>query len=611
MAILQAFSAGQQQLLGTSPSAKLGGNAYIDRRSDARKGDGMNIGSLLNLIRSGEIVLPAIQRNFVWPKDKIQKLMDSVLRGYPIGIVLMWETYNDIQYRKFDPFVSAGSKVRYFNNQKERKLKLVLDGQQRLQSLYVALFGSHEEEFLYFDVLSGRDSDDFEEEKFIFEFVADDEAHERNEETVEWVKSDDGDWDPEDLEYLIKVSDLFEMSASEKQRIRRKLIRDLKLSETDELRLENNLARLDEVLTKDQNILSACTIDENKSPASRDRQTESDVLEIFVRINRQGTPLSRSDLIFSMLKLNWNESATALPEFVDSVNKGNSFEIDLDFVIRCLFAVSDLGTRFDVDLLRKKSNIEKMRKSFEQCCEAIQATVDNVQKYCALSSSKALGGETNLIPFVYYLFHCPKRDLPKSQVEAFRKSVFLFGFANPFSRYADSRLGMFIRKELEPRVKRGSYEIPFGRAIYWVNYWERVESWGESLIQRNPRLAMHVVQREAGATTLLKGNAREMDHIFPKSVLREKNWGEAEINHFANFWFLPKAKNINKRARHPNKYLADVSDAELKRALIDRELLNYNRYRKFLKQRGSLILGVLEKEIGLTQADFEEIRISA
>ena len=69
-------------------------------------------------------------------------------------------------------------------------------------------------------------------------------------------------------------------------------------------------------------------------------------------MNREGTPLSRSDLIFSMLKLNWRESAESLPEFVRQVNIGNSFDLDTDFVIRCLFAVSDLGTKFELDLLR-------------------------------------------------------------------------------------------------------------------------------------------------------------------------------------------------------------------------------------------------------------------
>ncbi len=85
------------------------------------------------------------------------------------------------------------------------------------------------------------------------------------------------------------------------------------------------------------------TIDENLPGESPQRQSEADVLEIFVRINREGTPLSRSDLIFSMLKLNWRESAEALPEFVRTVNDGNSFDIDTDFVIRSLFVVRTSG----------------------------------------------------------------------------------------------------------------------------------------------------------------------------------------------------------------------------------------------------------------------------
>jgi uncharacterized protein with ParB-like and HNH nuclease domain len=66
----------------------------------------MNIVSLLNQIESEEIVLPAIQRDFVWGERKTQMLMDSIMRSYPVGIVLMWETYNDIQYRHFDRFAT-------------------------------------------------------------------------------------------------------------------------------------------------------------------------------------------------------------------------------------------------------------------------------------------------------------------------------------------------------------------------------------------------------------------------------------------------------------------------------------------------------------------------
>jgi hypothetical protein len=99
-------------------------------------------------------------------------------------------------------------------------------------------------------------------------------------------------------------------------------------------------------------------------------------------VNREGTPLSRSDLIFSMLKLNWKESAESLPQFVQEVNKGNSFEIDTDFVIRCLFAVSDLGTKFDLDRLRRKQNVERLRKNFVPCCDAIRSVLDAVARAC-------------------------------------------------------------------------------------------------------------------------------------------------------------------------------------------------------------------------------------
>jgi uncharacterized protein with ParB-like and HNH nuclease domain len=61
----------------------------------------MNIITLLNQIKAREIVLPAIQRNFVWTTDRVTMLLDSIMRGYRVGIALLWETYADIPYRRF------------------------------------------------------------------------------------------------------------------------------------------------------------------------------------------------------------------------------------------------------------------------------------------------------------------------------------------------------------------------------------------------------------------------------------------------------------------------------------------------------------------------------
>ena len=328
---------------------------------------------------------------------------------------------------------------------------------------------------------------------------------------------------------------LFTLSVSSRQKLRKELVKDLGLNEDDELRVESNLARFDEVLTKNENLLKASVIDENLPSDSPERKSEADVLEIFVRINRQGTPLSRSDLIFSILKLRWKESAQALPDFVRQINKGNSFDLDTDFAIRCLFAVSDLGTRFDLELLRSQSKVDLMRDNFEKCCEVIKSTIDFVVRDCWCQSSDVIGGNATLIHFVYYLFHQRKPQVPNNQIERVRKAFYLLGFTRPFSRYADSRLGAFLRQELKPLRENSDASFPFERLVGWVSHWERVHNYGIELLQGNHTLALHIVQRHTGAKVLYKNNAPEIDHIFPRSALREKNFDHSQIEHAANF----------------------------------------------------------------------------
>jgi len=561
----------------------------------------MSVINLLEQIKNDEIVLPAIQRDFVWNKEKIEKLLDSIMRGYPIGIILLWETYNDIQYRFFVKDYKQGTLHAFRDNKHQKRLKLVLDGQQRLQSLYTALYGTYEGKYLYFDILSGRETEDFKEDKFIFEFFSPKDANEKNKEATQ-RKTDEGN--DVEREYFVKVQDLFTYGVKDRQIFSRDIAKKLELSQDDELRLETNLSYLDHVLTKDGNILKTSILDENKPRASQERKSESDVLEAFVRINREGTPLSRSDLIFSMLKLNWKESAETLPEFIDNVNQGNSLEIDSDFVIRCLFAVTDLGTKFDIDLLRKKSNVEKIQNNFSECCDAIRSMVDFVQSECWISSSKLLGGYYNLVPLVYYLFHTKHHQVPDSQIERVRKAIYLFGFTSPFSRYADSRLGKFIREELKPLSEEQNEIFPLEKGAWWIGYWENIKGYGAQLLQWNPSLVLHLVQRRSGAKVHYEKNSPQIDHIFPSSVLREKGYDEAVINHFANFWILAKNKNQNKSNKHPKKYFEDVSDGVLQRAYIDRDSLDYKHFKAFLRDREAMIMSHIKKELKLSDSDF-------
>ncbi len=566
----------------------------------------MSISTLLNQMDRGDVVLPAIQRDFVWPEDKIFMLLDSIMRGYPLGIVLMWETYDDLRYREFVKDVREINRQTFKDNVSKRRLNVVLDGQQRLQSLYLALYGSNEGKYLSFDVLSGRESNDLREMVYYFRFSTPDEDVQHNEETFKTFserKTDDNNGDQ--MEWYMRFQDLFRMSVSEKKKLSRDLTTKLQLTDDDSLRLDMNLARIDEVMSKEESILKTSVIDENKPLGSPDRKSEADVLEVFVRINRQGTPLSRSDLIFSMLKLDWKESAETLPEFVDSINEGNAFQFDADFVIRCLFTVSGLGSKLNIDLLRNKVNIEKFKKNFAQCCNAIRSLVDVVQRDCWCSSSKAFAGNNTFVPFVYYLHNLPKHQVPNADLKPFRQALYLCGFTRAFQRFADSRIGKIVSWEMYPRISKGDFSFPIGAFVKWMTKtWFQCDRVSPGLLQNNVYLTHCLVQGFTGAKVHLPSSALEMDHIFPRSKLRDMKFEEHELNHFANFWLLAKGKNQNKSAKDPKEFFADVNDEDLQRAFIDREMLDYGQFREFLKIREARLISEVESALGFSADGF-------
>jgi hypothetical protein len=564
------------------------------------------ITNLLERIKNGEIVLPAIQRDFVWPEGKIEKLLDSIMRGYPVGIVFLWETYNDVQHRHFALDYVSNSRYVFHDNEHQKRLNLVLDGQQRLQSLYVAFYGTYEERECYFDVLSGRETEDFREDKYLFSFLKAENARALNDSSKASSKNKLDEHDEKyEATYLFKIKDLLTIGAKEAQQVQRTLAKDFSLTDEDQLRLSLNFNVLCNSVSTDPHIITATVLDESKPKDSPDRKSESDVLEAFVRINREGTPLTRSDLIFSMLKLSWKDSARSLPEFVDDINDGNSFNFDSDFVIRCLFAVSDLGTKFDVDLLRKRANVETLKANFNNCCSPINSTIDFVQNNCWISSSKLLGGFYNLVPIAYYLFNTKDHQVPMNEIDNVRKAVYFFGFLSPFSRYADSRLGSLIRNVLRPAATRQDGKFLLNYCMSWVKYWEKITDYGAPMLQSNPSLVLHLIQRRSGAKIHYDKNAPQIDHIFPASVLRKREVDESMINHFANYWILAKSKNQNKGAMAPEDFFKGVDESILNDAYIDRELLSYDKFEEFIKKREKAILGHIQNELRIAPSDFK------
>jgi hypothetical protein len=562
---------------------------------------GMSIFGLVNEIDSGEVVLPAIQRDFVWDEDRIELLFDSIFRGYPVGIVLLWETYHQIQYRPFSRNHVPGSVHQFEENNKGKRIKLVLDGQQRLSSAYVALRGTFNGRKLFYDVLSGLESDDHSEVKYRFKFADDAEARELNK--AQAARRPRPETEP--LTHWVKLSEIIGSSPSDIQKLRNGLSQKLSLTEADKLRMELNIQTAVYALTGNSEILKTQTIDSNLPADDSKRKSAFDILEIFVRINSQGVPLKRSDLIVSMLRLYWPEASTLLPHFIDEINESGNLNIDNDFVIRCMFSTGGIGTRLDIDLLRKKSNVEKIKNSYNDCFDAIRSAVDFVRNDCAIDSPRLLGGINTLVPVVHYLFYSKSHTFSKSARSEARRILFLFAFAKTFTQHSDSRTGAFIR-ECMPDIKEiiNGSPLSFKSAALYVYHRSNFDLTGDRLFGHNIDLALSILQRKSGGKTKLSANLPEIDHIFPRSELASRDVEPQEIDDIGNLWILPRDMNRNKSAMHPKDYLANVDDDTLRLALIDRELLDYRSYRKFIRNRRSAIVAELREITGLSEAGF-------
>jgi hypothetical protein len=150
------------------------------------------------------------------------------------------------------------------------------------------------------------------------------------------------------------------------------------------------------------------------------------------------------------------------------------------------------------------------------------------------------------------------------------------------------------------------YRFPFDRAVYWVKQWETISGFDDRLLQSNVPLTLHVLQHLSTNKAHYTRNAGQIDHIFPRAELRKKKqFEEAEINHFGNFWILAKGKNQNKSDKPPAQFFAQVDESEMKRALIDRNMLDYRRFRTFIKERSGKIRSVVSKRLEFSDVDFE------
>ena len=249
-----------------------------------------SIQALLDRIKRGQILLPEFQRGYVWNSQQVRGLAQSLYRKHPTGHFLIWHTYKP-------------SLVRGAETARDGHSLLLLDGQQRLTTLYVLFEGKapkfYEGESLFFDLYFNMQT-----EKFRFwhkTLMAKNPA---------WIGVH---------EFLSEgLSSLLE-----------------RLEQLDEHRravIQQNLARLSRL---DQIRDYSYTVDQ----VSGDDFSVDEVVQIFNRVNKAGTSLTKADLALAHVCSIWPEARAEMREFKAKM-AGHGFDMDFNFLLRCLAGVA-------------------------------------------------------------------------------------------------------------------------------------------------------------------------------------------------------------------------------------------------------------------------------
>jgi hypothetical protein len=354
-----------------------------------------SIEEMLTAIHKREYLLPAIQREFVWNSDQIAKLVDSLMRGYPVGSFLLWnvesETAQSYTFYEFltnyherdNPYadkatVPTGSGT-----------TAVLDGQQRLTALNIALYGSYAEKKKYawwnsvdaFPTkrlyLNLTDDPDDEELglKYDLRFLTEKEA-----------AAEDG---AEDKWYRVgAVLGLANAGPAIMQELARRNI----AGSADAFQRLYDLYEAVRVL-KPMNYFLVTDQDADK------------VLEIFVRVNSGGTTLSYSDLLLSMATNQWQEldAREEVRSLVSELNSsaGRQFSFSKDVVLKTALTVAGVDVQFKVKNFTQ-TNMAKVEAAWPETKGALLRAATLLQQ--SGFNERNLTANSVIIPIAYYLY---------------------------------------------------------------------------------------------------------------------------------------------------------------------------------------------------------------
>lgn len=526
---------------------------------------GETIKATIELMQRHEYVLPAIQREFVWKPDQIQRLFDSLMQGYPFGTFLLWrvEAANAARYRFYDFVRDYHERDNPHCPQlplQHSRVTAVLDGQQRLTALNIGLCGSMAIKLpnkwwnnpgafpvrhLHLDLLSTAVSDE-EGDKYRFEFLTADQVAQADTATTCWFKVGDiltMESGPDMVDWL-----------------------NARLQQGQTSAAYRVLDRLHRVVHAERVVAYY----EEKS------QDLSTVLNIFIRLNSGGTVLSYSDLLLSIAVAQWSrlDARKEIHTLVDELNNtGERFTFSQDLVLKAGLLLTDIGSvGFKVENFNHE-NMEILENRWPEIKRALQLSTRLLASFGF--NGRNIRASSAILPVAYYLYRRNPGDnyLTTARYAADRDAVrvWLTKSILKSSGIWGSGLDTLLTALREVIRTHGQDHFPVDELE------AAMARRGKSLMFEDEELDELVELRYGNSRTfaLLSllfpfvdyQNYFHVDHIFPrarfgKPGLRKIGLSEDQIEQFqdmrdglANLQLLNGAANVEKQQTMPAEWL--------------------------------------------------------
>lgn len=573
------------------------------------------VGDLLCDIRNGKVGLPDLQRPFVWKNSRVRDLLDSMLKGYPIGYVMIWQTPEG--YETFNPIGTDDKPYM-------RPDYLVIDGQQRLTALLSSIYE-----------IPVKDKNYKERTIFISfnpltrEFAVRTEAHKKN---PEWIS---------------EISQAFAADAEHNvSRFRRQFIKNCNAS-----REKNNKPLLtdeeEEQIETNLNDLLNLSIYMLPTLRINSKATEEDVAEIFVRVNSGGQKLTENNFIETLLAVYDNQVHDRINQFCAqsrSHERGTSYnpilEVDPSHLIRMTVGLGfrRARLRYAYMLLRGKNledrtiSQEEMKINLDTFRNALDK-VTNLTNWHAFMGlfddigyvNKSLIASTNTVVYCYVLYLIGKYDYhvpPMELQRIIRKWIFMSTITQFYigsteseveKQFADLRgkktpeeFINYLENIIRTRFSDDYFQITLPATLTsssaqspaWYGYVASLNILGTPVLFSTTILAVKM-RTEAGGPKA----ALDKHHIFPKNYLKNHGYtSDRDINQIANYTYLDYNTNIDISDDPPEEYVKRfrerLGEEEYKKTCMENALpedFEHMSYPEFLEKRRHLMADIIRK----------------